>query len=295
MPIKVLLVGAGRMGRNHLRVLRASPRFEVVGVVDPHFNEAHIASQAGEERFADTWNVDCVYDCAIIATPSTVRRDVFAKLNSVPILCEKPLALSYVDAAFLRDNVRSLVVGHVERFNPAVKKLKSYGRRSLGALRDVRMWRSGSPAPTAARDGDVVFDLAVHDADIARYLFGPLRLIRSTVEGHSAVLHLRTTNDAGISICVAWGGGPKERGMGATTDGGTINADYIAQDVWFDRRTERGLVDVVKDEPLRAELDAFATFVETGGEVVGDLCSAEDGAAAVKLCEQACEPERGFV
>ncbi len=298
MSIKVLLVGAGRMGRNHLRVLRENPRFEVVGVVDSNIGAALEAGKGDEEWHDSVRNVSYDYDCAIIATPSTVRRDVFAQLNSVPILCEKPLALSYEDAAFLRDNVRSLVVGHIERFNPAVKKLKELIDNDLVEFRlqtSLTTARFGSPAPSAADRGDIVFDLAVHDIDICRWLFGPLRLsaVQALTKG-CAALDFDTQSPSApdlISVRVGWSVGAKTRSMTARTTRGGLKLDYINQTLSIDDNEIR----IERDEPLRAELDAFATFVETGGEVRGGLCSAEDAAAAVKLCEQACEPERGFV
>ena len=288
--IRVLLIGAGKMGRNHLRLLRANPRFEVLGIVDP--DPAVQAICEGREHWWPRYpHLGGAFDAVVVASPSVyhIRARGFA-FHRIPTLVEKPLALSSNEAGdFLTSTVSPfIVVGHVERFNPAARALRK-ALESLGEIRSVEAYRSGGAAiPADAILPNIVFDLAVHDIDICRRLFGPLRLEDNAVFEHGAYLWLRSSAGARLSIVVGRGQGPKRRCMSVIGSRGIARVDYIEQTLAVDGAA----IPVEKDEPLRAELNAFATFVETGER--GDLCSAEDGAAAVLLCEQALTP-RGYV
>ncbi len=70
MKHRIIVVGAGRMGQNHIRTVDASPDFELVAVVDPAApSDAHSL----EDLEAD-------YDCAIVATPTPTHYDIVQEL-----------------------------------------------------------------------------------------------------------------------------------------------------------------------------------------------------------------------
>ena len=126
---KVVLVGLGRMGKNHLRVLRETPGYELVAVVDA---KAAAPADLGKipllRSVADLSSID--FEAAVIATPTATHHDVALELIAMGkhLLVEKPISSTYalgaeVLAAAHAKNVK-LAVGHVERFNPAVRKLR---------------------------------------------------------------------------------------------------------------------------------------------------------------------------
>src|SRR5262249_26145823 len=128
---KIVLVGLGRMGKNHLRVVRQSPRFALQAVVDRDA-PAPEPGDLGEAKFLrsldDLRSVD--FECAVIATPTASHFEVASALaeQGKHLLVEKPLASTFEQCQKLvalckAKNVK-LAVGHVERFNPAVRKLR---------------------------------------------------------------------------------------------------------------------------------------------------------------------------
>src|SRR4029078_10010222 len=119
----------GRMGKNHLRVLRDTPGFELAAVVDA---KAAVPGDLGSVPFlrsvGELSKID--FEAAVIATPTATHHDVALEVIAMGkhLLVEKPIASTYAEgrellAAAHARNVR-LAVGHVERFNPAVRKLR---------------------------------------------------------------------------------------------------------------------------------------------------------------------------
>lgn len=268
------------MGRNHLRILRTHPEFEVVGVVDPVpplWPHLYLWFSDIRSLAPGAW------DAAIVATPSVSHHVDVRNFSDIPTLVEKPLAECYADAYGMINPLH--VVGHVERFNPAVRELKR--RVDAGEIKDVQRitaLRLGGPLPEDGRN--VVYDLAVHDLDVIRWVFGRLRIVDSTSSEHAASIQLATRDGSNVLVNVDRTSAVKIRSL-VVRAGHTIAAlDYIEQTIAT--KNGRPFDPVDKIEPLRAEIDAFAHFVKTGER--GDLCSAEDAAAAVLLCEQALNP-----
>lgn len=169
MKVKVGIIGAGNMGRNHVRLVRElNNEFEFVGVYEPD-----------ENRVFTLGLTDCCFgsmdelieasDAVIIAAPSSLHKEIALKVASKGkhALVEKPIALSAEDAreivdAFDRTN-QILQVGHVERFNPVVLELeKIVKNEDVVAVHIERC----SSMDRRISDTDVVYDLMIHDVDI---------------------------------------------------------------------------------------------------------------------------------
>src|SRR5687767_9247493 len=126
---KIVLVGLGRMGKNHLRVLRDTPGFELVAVVDAH---APPPSDLGNIQFFRSVKELAALDfeAAVIATPTATHYAIATEFIAMGkhLLVEKPIASTYEEArkviAAAQAKKLTLAVGHVERFNPAVRKLR---------------------------------------------------------------------------------------------------------------------------------------------------------------------------
>lgn len=166
MPkLRIALIGCGRFGANHRRILQAHPEVDLVGVADP--------DPAAQATVADYHELLGKMDAAIVAAPSSLHAAIGAELleANVDVLMEKPLA---EDLAGARDLVakaheknRILATGHLERFNPAVIALEE--RVNMPLFFEVHRLSAFSPR---SLDIDVVLDLMIHDVEILLRLTG---------------------------------------------------------------------------------------------------------------------------
>lgn len=291
--VRIALIGLGRMGRNHMRTIHDDQRFSLVATVDPFEKSLATEYDARDVQWVSV-------DCAIIAAPTglhaVVADDV---LGSVPALVEKPLASSFAECKrFARPDYRC-VVGHVERFNPAVRALAdALARGDIGRPIHFVSTRIGGYPAAAAPENNVALDLAVHDLDVLRHIIGPLRVEASACHAttnpnvcDTAEILLSSQHGASATVHVDWIAPTKVRTLRVTGTEGAAFVDYIAQTCAVVRGGERVELPVERREPLRAQLDAFYRYVTEGEQ--GLLASAEDGAAAVLLAERALAVSRG--
>ena len=324
---RVVLVGVGRMGRNHLRVLREVPGFELVAVVDA---KADAPPDLGDVPFfrsvADLSAAQIAFDAAVVATPTATHRDVALELIALGkhLLIEKPIASTYADgravlAAAHAKGVK-LVVGHVERFNPAVRKLREVIREgTLGTPIHFSFTRVGGYPETVLSGNNVILDLAVHDIDILRSLVGAVKLEHSMChvtwqDGvfDTAEIFLAAGSGASATVHVNWITPTKIRTIRVTGTRGVCFVDYMLQtcelfggsllkpaepSAWsFEklqeayRTTDRIQFGVRKEEPLRAQAAQFRELL-AGGDA-GELCTGSDALAAVLLAERAVQVEQ---
>jgi predicted dehydrogenase len=206
-------------------------------------------------------------------------------------------------------------VGHVERFNPAVREL---GRVLAGGwLSDVYALasRRAGPFPARIRDVGVTIDLATHDADILSWIAGerPERVFAETARRIHAthedllfgLLHFPSGTTGMLDV--NWLSPAKRRQLVVVGREGMFELDYLTQRLTFTRmpdtstpRLIRGyaptfegeLVElrVEQAEPLAAELESFLEVVRDGGTPVVD---ADDGVWAVAIAEALLESASG--
>jgi predicted dehydrogenase len=192
-PVRVAVVGAGAFGRNHLRVYReleqAGFPVELVAVIDP--NEAARAAaetQYGVRGFATI--ADCMavaraelkrVNAASVCVPTVHHAACARELMAcgIDLLIEKPLAGTLAEAdeivRLAREMGRVVQVGHLERFNPAVRAVRGLLNRPM--FFEVHRLSVFTPR---SLDVDVVLDLMIHDLDIVRKLVGhPVREVRA--------------------------------------------------------------------------------------------------------------------
>jgi predicted dehydrogenase len=175
--LRVLVVGAGHMGRLHAtKAARALPaQVALAGVADRHLDRAEaLARELGGARAAsDPLALAGDADAAIVAVPTVAHAAVAGALldAGLDVLVEKPLAATLAEAEALlaraRRAGRVLQVGHLEWHNPALRAL----RPRIGRPRFVEAHRLG-PFPARGTDVDVVRDLMIHDIDVLQRLLG---------------------------------------------------------------------------------------------------------------------------
>jgi predicted dehydrogenase len=171
-PVRVVVVGAGHLGRYHLEKFQAHPQARLVGVVDTD----SVAREQAMQRFGirgGTCAADFAAqaDAAIVATPTASHLAVGSDCLhlGLHVLMEKPLAATAAQAQTLvqlaKAQGRILQVGHVERFNPAVVAALQVAQNPRYIVAERLGVFSGRSAEV-----DVVLDLMVHDLEIVAAL-----------------------------------------------------------------------------------------------------------------------------
>jgi predicted dehydrogenase len=188
-PINVAVIGVGAFGRNHARVyreLQQAGSVRLVGVVDPDTARADaMAREFGCKAFGSVEQMLTTHSevqAASVAVPTALHRVVARTLleAGVDVLIEKPLAATLDEADDLvhvaAQHKRVAQVGHLERFNPAVRATLPLINRPM--FFEVHRLSVFSPR---ALDVDVVLDLMIHDLDVV------LTFVKSEVKEIRAV------------------------------------------------------------------------------------------------------------
>jgi len=172
--LRMGVVGVGVMGSNHARVLAGLADVRLVGVCDPDPQQRELVSRVlGCPAFDQLESLlQRGVDALTIAAPTHLHRDLALAClaRGVHVMVEKPIASSpeegrEIIAAARRAGV-TLMVGHVERFNPAVQTIKEAVRGE--DILSIAITRVG-PFPPRMSNVGVVVDLAVHDIDLIRW------------------------------------------------------------------------------------------------------------------------------
>src|SRR5215207_4091041 len=167
-PLRVGVVGVGYLGRFHAQKYAALPGVTLVAVVDTNAGRAaEIALESQTTAFTDYRDLFGQVDCVSIAVPTQlhylVAQDFLS--HNIDVLVEKPLTATAAEGHELvilaERHQRILQVGHLERFNPALRSL-------AGILTAPRFIECHRVAPFVERgtDVDVVRDLMIHDLDV---------------------------------------------------------------------------------------------------------------------------------
>jgi len=313
--IRVGLAGLGSMGRNHLRVIASRPGARLVAIADPAPDVlAAAVAQTGGAGFAEPLAMiaEAELDAVVIAAPTTAHLPLALAAigRGIAVLVEKPLAPTVEEAleivAASRATGVPVAVGHVERFNPAVRELGRllHEERWLSTVYAITSRRAG-PFPARIRDVGVTVDLATHDVDICSWIAGerPVRVHAETAQrihaDHEDLLFGLLHFPSGVvaQLDVDWLTPAKRRQLVVVGEEGMFELDYLTQRLTFTRATdttnprliggyaptfEGEVVElaVPNVEPLALEHDAFLKVVREGGRPEID---AEDGCWAVGI------------
>ena len=292
------------MGSNHARVLAEMAGVALVGVVDPLPAHRMRATELTNCRTFDSLDelLGEGVEAVTIAAPTHLHHEIALACiaRKVHVLVEKPIASSVEEGrdivgAAQRAGV-TLMVGHVERFNPAVAAVKQAlaGENILS----IAITRVG-PFPPRMSNVGVVIDLAVHDIDLIRW-FTESDIIEVQPQLSSAVaeredialLQVRTASGVLAHINTNWLTPFKARNVTVATRGKYIMGDLLTRQVTEcfgfqpDGSYSMRHLPVGHDEPLRAELIAFLKAVRSGGApaVTGD-----EGVASLEIATRCLE------
>lgn len=181
-PVRVAVVGVGHLGRIHACIYRENPRAELVCVVDTNRARAEeVGRELGCPGYADPAAIPDGVDAVSVVVPTVSHATVTVPLleRGLPCLVEKPLAANLAEAdrilAAAERGGAALSVGHVERFQPGLRKVQELGLRP----RFIECHRL-SAFSFRSMDIGVVHDLMIHDLDLV------LDLVDSEVESLDA-------------------------------------------------------------------------------------------------------------
>ncbi|RBI64013.1 gfo/Idh/MocA family oxidoreductase [halophilic archaeon] len=306
-PVNAAVFGVGSMGRHHARVYSELPNVNLVGV---HDADEETATSVARDHGTRAVGMDAALleaDVASVAVPTeyhyAVARDCID--HGVDVLVEKPFVADPAEGKELLAEANAadvtLQVGHIERFNPAVRTLSEIVSDLDVIAIDAR--RLGPPPEGRAVDDSAVMDLMIHDIDVL------LSLVDDDVESVAA-LGARDNRYASANIEFESGvvagltasrvTQEKVRTLSITAADCRVNVDYTDQTVEIHRHSTPEYIEengdlryrhesiverptVETGEPLKNELRSFVRAATTGGTPV---VTGEDGLRVVELARR---------
>jgi predicted dehydrogenase len=296
--LRLGVIGAGVMGSNHARVLAGLPGVTLVGVADPApESRQRVTQMAGCPTYETIEELlDAGLDAVTIAAPTHLHRDVALACiaRKVHVMVEKPIASTAEEGHEIINAAKkagvTLMVGHVERFNPAVAAIKQAIKGE--EILSVAITRVG-PFPPRMSNVGVVIDLAVHDIDLICW-FTESKIIDVQPQLASAVaeredialLQFRTASGVLAHINTNWLTPFKARSVTVATRKKYIQGDLLTRQVTEcfgfqpDGSYSMRHLSVGHDEPLRAELMAFIQAVRSGDK---PAVTGEEGVGSLEI------------
>ncbi len=295
--LNVGVIGVGNMGKHHARNYSSIPNVTLAALCDissdvlkPFTQQYKCNGYTDLNDMIERESLDAV---SITAPTKTHYRIAKTIINSgINLLIEKPICDNVDEAEELIQLAKEkgvvLMVGHIERFNPAVLKLKELiEQNTIGKITSIIAKRVGA-FPAQIKDANVIIDLAVHDIDIFSYLleqkpdniYGNAGTALSSKREDYAEIFL-TYGDQNGFIQVNWITPIRIRNLAVTGTKGYIELNYMTQELLLyesnysadfdnfgDYIIKFGIpnkheVTLDKQEPLSIELRHFLTCVET--------------------------------
>lgn len=305
------MVGVGAFGRNHARIYhqlaQQGEAVRLVGVVDPDVARADaVASEFGSRAFGSVEQLVTTHSevqAASVAVPTMRHLETARSLMQagVDVLAEKPLAASLAEADELVRLAQSLnrvgQVGHLERFNPAVRATAPLITQPM--FFEVHRLSMFTPR---SLDVDVILDLMIHDLDVVLWLVkSPVKEIRAVglpiLSGKADIANVRLEFESGCvaNFTASRVSTERVRKLRFFQPRQYISLDYGRQEVLVFSVGEPGEAAgtpsvnpqikvakpaIVAEEPLQAELRSFLEAVRTRSK---PLVSFEDGRRALAL------------
>jgi len=267
--LNVAVIGTGNMGKNHVRTYSEMENVNLVAIADISENGKLLAEKHGCKYYSsykemlDDEELDAVSVCVPTGLHYEVAKDVIGK--GVNLLVEKPITRSVKEAEDIVSLAEAagvkLAVGHIERFNPAVRRLRELIKAGkLGDVTSIVARRVGL-MPPQIRDANVVIDLAVHDIDVCNFLLGK-KPDNVLCESGKAIISKREDfadifmkyGSTNVFIQVNWITPVRIRALHVTGTKGYAELNYITQEL------------VLYESIYEKRYDDFGDFVVKFGE-----------------------------
>jgi len=315
--MKIGVIGAGSMGKNHARVCSELNDVEFVGIYDVDKGTAKVvAERVHTKAYASYQDLLSKVDAVIIATPTSTHFEISnnALSSGKHVLVEKPISDTIKEAQDLvkkaEDEHLVLATGHIERHNPAVAFVKEgIQKNRFGDVISMSSQRV-SNLPGRIRDVGVILDFGVHDIDVMRFLSGEVVSVYAKAgvytkkiqyEDHATILLNFENNVCGV-VEVNWLTPIKIRKIFLTCSEQFVEMDYIDQSVtvsssYFKTVDEMDLyhvpmqftsshIGLERKEPLKNEIQDFIHAVNTHKN---PLVTGYDGLMALRIAHSALQ------
>lgn len=299
--MKIGIIGAGNMGKKHARVLSELDSVISLAISDINVKEGKALAKKHRAAFYKDFQEMIKAespDAVIICAPTSVHFLIgkWCLQNKVKTFIEKPIASSVKEGEALiqlaKKNNTLLVIGHIERFNPAIKKVKEIiDKGELGKIIAIVARRIGGFPPQIS-DVNIAVDLAIHDIDICNYLLNevPAHALINTQRNHikkreDSVEFFLKYSRASAYIQANWISPVKIRVLTITGTEGYLEMNYVSQKIEFYKsrytkfrkrigdfsdfvlrfsNPDKIIVPVNEKEPLKEELISFLQLVKKG-------------------------------
>ena len=293
---RIAVVGFGAIGRHHARNVAQMSGVQLAGVVDPLPAARESAQSHGYHAFESVEAALAArLDAAIVSVPTELHYPVACELieAGVALLIEKPIASSIEHGLDLivrsRRRGLPLMVGYVERFNPAIIAAQRLIRDGLVGTPFHALTRRVGAVPPRVQDANVIVDIGVHDIDIISFLLQRNVTLMSAQGGmakmNDRIDYASLSLDAdGIvaNILINWVTPVKIRDLTITGSAGYLQVDYLRQQTHFApgrdfiptesyeeilAQYEGGVLlecPVERREPLRLQLEKFVSVLRGG-------------------------------
>lgn len=306
-PVRIGLIGLGKMGQNHLRVLSMLKSVDLTFIYDW---DAQIAQRLSESYAVPTGtDLEALLpaaDAVVICTPTVTHGEYIRRAAKyvANIFVEKPLAHSLDEtkelARFAAERNLKVQIGFIERFNPAIQQLKSVLEES-GQVISIDFTRTNKLSARIT-DVDVVTDLMIHDIDLALHLNGPVNDVSAHGLSEGRMINfasalLTHANGRFSRIQASRVTEKKIRTIQATCIDMFVDCELVRKELLINRQSEiqqqdggpytissiEQTVEVRQQEALLTELQTFVAMCQTG-EATGP--DATDGLNAADICDQ---------
>ena len=312
------VIGVGNMGKHHARNYSEIKGVNLVAIADlnPEIGE-QMAKNYGAKYYKDYQEMldKEQIDVVTIAVPTKFHKPVALACieKGINILLEKPIAGTVKEAeeivAAAKLKKVKFTVGHIERFNPAVIKLKKMvDKGELGEIIAISNTRIG-PMPPQIKDSNVVIDIGVHDIDLINWFYDKLPTQIMAAGGNAlnksqrdyADIFLKYGKQSGM-VKVNWITPVKVRRMNICGTKAYAELNFITQEldifesnysldydsfgefvIKFGEPKEQKTIKVDNIEPLKAEIESFIQAIKEDGRPVVTAKEAIDALAVA--CE----------
>lgn len=305
--VRIGLIGLGKMGQNHLRVLLMLKGVELAFVYDLDPAVANRVAQlhnvaTGEDLDQLLPLADAVVICSPTSTHADYVRSAARYVRTMFV--EKPLAHTLEETheleAFSQREGLKLQIGFIERFNPAVLQLKAILNQSEQII-SIDFARTNKLSARIT-DVDVVSDLMIHDIDLAIHLNGPVESVTAHGLADGAMINFASAmlTHAGGRLSRIQASRVTEKKMRviqATCADMFVNCELVRKELVINRQSEiqnqgegpymisaiEETVEVRPEEALLSELQTFLELCRTGKGVGPGVA---DAVAAATVCDR---------
>jgi predicted dehydrogenase len=325
VPVRVGVVGVGYLGKHHARIYSQLPDVRLVGVADLVQKRADEVAKASRcQSFYEPQALLGQVDAVSVVVPTVGHHEVTSLFldNGIHVMLEKPMTQTLSEADHLIDLAEQrkviLQIGHLERFNSAIRKLAGI----ISEPRFAEVHRLGSFAERGT-DVDVVLDLMIHDIDVLLSLVqsevAEIRAVGTPVISSSidiANARIEFKNGCVANVTASRVSRDPIRKIRIFQPDAYLSLDYKTQELVIAKRMRNGVgggssgtffsswrsprlpgrpqiviekVKIKKEEPLKAELESFVQVVRSGEK---PIVSGREGREALKVALQVMEQIR---